>query len=225
MVDVAMAEDYREDRFSRPVLIIKFETGLGTLRRQKCVGDDDSSITFDDSHIREVETAHLVNAVGDLKQAVEVVQLCLPPQTRIHSRRSVPLFESVSLHIPNRALFGADPPSGNGSYEATLRGFEVFTVCEREFTQYGLVRRLGGGFRWFGRCWLSRRLLSLHDRADARGTETHKRRCERRRKPESRAQHSEFWHVEAISRADIFLRYWLDRPVLSATELSRPQRK
>jgi hypothetical protein len=38
---------------------------------------------FDDGHVRDVEAAHLVDALGYLEQAVDRVELRLPPQARV----------------------------------------------------------------------------------------------------------------------------------------------
>ena len=43
----------------------------------------------DQRHVRDVVAAHLVDAVGDLEEPVDAVELRLPPEARVHARRRV----------------------------------------------------------------------------------------------------------------------------------------
>jgi len=67
------------------VLVVKLETGARGFRGDQGIHDDQAAIPFDDVHVGQVEAAHLVQPLGHLEQAGDIVQLCLPPQAGIDS--------------------------------------------------------------------------------------------------------------------------------------------
>src|SRR5262249_20771923 len=96
------------------------------------VDDDQRSVALDDRHVGYVEAAYLIDAFGDLEQAVNGIELRLPPQARIDGvGRSVLLQELVSLHVPGGPGSGArDQGVGQGADEAAHRVVEILSVGE-----------------------------------------------------------------------------------------------
>ena len=52
------------------MLAVEREAAAAHLGRDQRVDDDDARVALDERHVREVEATHLVDAVGDLEQAV-----------------------------------------------------------------------------------------------------------------------------------------------------------
>ena len=53
------------------------------------VDDDDAGVALDESHVRDVQAADLVDPLGHLEQTLDGGQLALPPQTRVHRLRAL----------------------------------------------------------------------------------------------------------------------------------------
>ena len=83
VVDVAVRVDHRHDRPVAAVLAVERERGGGGLGRDQRIDDDQPRVALDERDVREVEAAHLVDAVGDLEQAVVGDELRLPPEARV----------------------------------------------------------------------------------------------------------------------------------------------
>ena len=115
------------------------------------VNHNPTRIAFDESHIGEVIAAHLVNALGHLKQAVNGIQACLPPQAGVHrvGTRAVEIFEIG--HVPDHAagrVFN-DQRFGFGQLSAR-RQLKVFRVFKRQAVEHFFMRRFGCSTWRFG---------------------------------------------------------------------------
>ena len=148
MIGMAVGVDHRGDGFCRAVGEIKIERGLRGLVRQQRIDQDQPAVAFDDGHVGDVEAAHLVDAVGDLEQAVDRVELRLPPQARIDRRRHLVLLqERIGFCVERR------PAAGPGDHAIRQRGdkpafgvVEIGAVGKRQRFDEGVVGRAGGGF-------------------------------------------------------------------------------
>ena len=77
---------------------------LGRLSRDQRIEHDPAGVTLDEGDVREVEPAHLIDAVRHLEQAVLHVELRVAPQARVHriGRRLVERDEFlVALQVPD----------------------------------------------------------------------------------------------------------------------------
>ena len=90
VVDVRMGVDHRGDRPVATVLAVERQAGRGDLGRDRRVDDDHPGLALDQRHVRQLDPAQLVDARGDLEQALDRGQLALPPQARVHRVRAVP---------------------------------------------------------------------------------------------------------------------------------------
>ncbi len=103
VVDVAVGVQQSGHRPLAAMLAIQRQRGGRRLRGDQRVDHQDARVALDDRHVRQVEAAHLVDALGDLEQAVNRVQLPLPPEARIHRLRTVGVEEAVGVRIPDDA--------------------------------------------------------------------------------------------------------------------------
>ncbi|MNL07337.1 hypothetical protein D3C87_1280100 [compost metagenome] len=111
VVDVAVGVDHGLDRFVAAMLVVEIQTNFGCLRRNQGIHYGDAILAFDDGHVGQIEVAHLVNAIRDLKQTTDVDQLRLAPEAGVDAIGCfVPLLdESVFGRIPDHiALFALD---------------------------------------------------------------------------------------------------------------------
>ena len=120
--------------------------GLGA---DQWVDDDDSAVAFDEADVRKVQSAHLIDALDDLVQALLGHQLTLPPQTGMHGRRSVTVQECVDVVVPDHPAIGSfDHARLQRGDEAAVSCVEIGGVVERQRAQMLGVRRLDDGGRW-----------------------------------------------------------------------------
>src|SRR5688572_9819117 len=86
------------------MLADEFESGGGSLAGKERVEHDPARVALDEGNVGKVVAAYLVNAVGDLEQAVLHIELCVAPQARIDRvwRGLVqPDVAFVRLKVPN----------------------------------------------------------------------------------------------------------------------------
>jgi hypothetical protein len=102
------------------------------LRRDQRIDDDDSSLTLDQSHVRQVSAPHLVDAVGHLEQALDRGQLTLAPQTRIDGVRGL-----APHGVGELVDVEHDPPVGRRDHarlqprnQPPVRILEIRTISE-----------------------------------------------------------------------------------------------
>ena len=70
VVDVAVRVDHRDDRPVTAVLAVQRQRRRRGLGRDQRVDDDHAGVALDEGDVRQVETAHLVDALDDLVQAL-----------------------------------------------------------------------------------------------------------------------------------------------------------
>ena len=140
VVDVAVAEDDGDHRAVAAVLAVEREPRRRGLPRDERVDDDDAVVGLDERHDRQVEPAHLVNALHDLEEPVLGDQPRLPPQARIDGGGRVAVDEVVRRRIPDRvAVAVADHRVGESAEEPAIGVVEVGGVAERQRSQQGGV--------------------------------------------------------------------------------------
>ena len=116
------------------------------------VNDNPTGIAFDESHIGEVIAAHLVNALGHFKQAMNGIEARLPPQAGVHrvGARAVEIFEIG--HVPDHA---AGRVFNHQRFRlgqlSARRQLEVFRVFKRQAVEHFFMRRFGCSTWNFGR--------------------------------------------------------------------------
>ena len=131
VVGVGVGVDHSGDGFVSAVLAVELDGGGGALGRDEWVDHDDPGVTLDDGHVREVEAANLVDAVGDLEQAVRHAQLGLSPQTGVDRLDPVSLQEVVRHEIEDDpSLRVAEGHRIERGHEASRRVLEVGPVLE-----------------------------------------------------------------------------------------------
>ena len=85
VIDMAMRIDHRDDRLVAQLRNHEpFPDRLADLLGDQRVDHDVARFRPDDAHHRQIVPAHLPDAVGDLEQSVNHVELGHPPQARIH---------------------------------------------------------------------------------------------------------------------------------------------
>ncbi len=121
---------------------IQRQPGRRGLRRDERIDHDHPGIAFDQGHIRQVQTANLVDPRGDLEQSLYRAQLRLPPQTRVHGGRAVFVQEGVPVavphHVSGRVLHHPRLERGD---EAAPGIVEVLIVTERKSAHGTLILR------------------------------------------------------------------------------------
>ncbi|MCY1276462.1 hypothetical protein D9M70_251270 [compost metagenome] len=149
MIDVAVRVDHGAHRLARPVLVIQVERGLRRFRGQQRIDDDQPCLALDDGHVRHVEAAHLVDAAGDVEQAMQILQPGKSPQAGIDRGRRVPLVEEVkAFDGPHQLAVGAlDGGVRDGADEAALRVGEVVGIAKGQRLQQVRLQRLRCGLR------------------------------------------------------------------------------
>ena len=147
VVDVAVRVDDGDDRPPRDVLVDELERRGGDLGRDQRVDDDPARVALDEADHREVHAAHLVDAVGDLEEAVQHVEPRLAPEARIDGRRRfLGVEEGVPGQVPCRLAVGPDDGRRLEPGDEAARGvLEVLLVGPVEATllQDRLLRRGG----------------------------------------------------------------------------------
>ena len=120
--------------------------GLG---RGERVDDDPPGVAGDEGDVRQVDAAHLVDAVGHLEQSVDRVELRLAPEARVHRGGGIAAEERPVGGVPDVVAERRvhDRP-GEGRDPAPGRGGEVVGVVGDECGHRG-VGRGGRGARRF----------------------------------------------------------------------------
>ena len=106
VVDVRVGVDDRGDRPVAAVLAVERQRGGRGLLGDQRVDDDDAVVALDQRHVRQVETADLVDAVGDLVEPLLRAQLALAPQARVRGVGAVGVEEGVGVVVPDHAPVG-----------------------------------------------------------------------------------------------------------------------
>jgi hypothetical protein len=128
-----------DDRLDGPLAELLGDQVVGRfrgLRRNQRIEHDPAGLRPDKSDVGQVVAADLVDAVGDLEQAVQHAQLGIAPQARIHGvwRGLVePDVGLVGLQIPDHAALGILDRQGlRRGDEALLGILEIRFVLERQ---------------------------------------------------------------------------------------------
>ena len=122
VVDVAVGVDDGDDRQLR-----RSGCRPAAARRAAVSATVSGSITIqpvvaaDERDVRDVVAAHLVDAGDDLEQSVDVVELRLAPQARVHRRRRLALDEGVAVHVPEPAVRLGPSITGGSSWASRPR--------------------------------------------------------------------------------------------------------
>ncbi len=154
MIDVAMGIDHGCNRPGGAVGEIEIERGLRGLVGQQGVDQDQAAIALDDGEIGEIETAHLVDAIGHLEQAMHGIELRLPPQAGIDGRRHrVLLQKRVRPQVPGRLAANARHHTIPERRDETTPGVvEIGAIGKRQRFHKGIVGRACRRFRVLGLC-------------------------------------------------------------------------
>ncbi|MNI27713.1 hypothetical protein D3C73_814620 [compost metagenome] len=153
MVNVAVAVDHGQHRALALFLVDEGQGCLGGVWRNEGVEDDPALVALDEGDVGEIETTDLIDAVGDLVQAVLHGKLGVAPQTGVDGIGGCLVQAYVGLvllQIPdNVALVILDGQGVRFGDEAPLGIGEVLLVVERQAGLDGLVGpdgALGGRF-------------------------------------------------------------------------------
>ncbi len=132
VIDVAVRIDHRENRLLGDMLGHELQRRARDFDRGQRIDDDPAGACIDERHGRDVEAAHLVDALGDLEEAVLGEDLRLTPQARIGRIGRLALEERVRRQIERRAAVGPlDERILARRDEAALRKFEIPAVVCR----------------------------------------------------------------------------------------------
>lgn len=104
-----MRVDDSHDRSARTVGEVEVHAGARGGDGGERVDDDDAAGGFDDRHVGERETADLIDAVGDFEEAVDLVELRLPPQTGIDGGGRLLREERVMVGLRPALLVAMNP--------------------------------------------------------------------------------------------------------------------
>ena len=146
MIDMAVAVDDGTDGPVAPVPPVERETGCRRLARDERVDDDDPGVALDDRHVRQVEPAHLVDALDDLEEPLLRHELRLPPQARVHRRRCLAGQEAVAVGVPHDPSLDVPDDSWlQRAEEAAVGVGEVRVVVPGQAPERRCVGGDGGG--------------------------------------------------------------------------------
>jgi hypothetical protein len=137
------------------MLRVEVEAGAGDLGRDQGIDDDEPAVALDQGHVRDVEPAHLVDAVGNLEEAVAQIEPRLTPEAWIDGRRSLGVGEEgVVAQCPHDAPgVVLDLDLGQRADEPAPGVVEIPGVGERQRVEHCAVERAGdrgGVFRVLG---------------------------------------------------------------------------
>ena len=124
------------------MFLVEVEAGAGDLGRDQGIDDDETPFTLDQGHVRDVEAAHLEDAVRHAEQAVAQIEPRLTPETRIDGGRRFRVGEEgVVAERPHDApLIVLDLDLGQGGEKATTSFVEVLRVGERQRVQHRVIQ-------------------------------------------------------------------------------------
>ncbi len=143
VVDVGMGVDDRRDGPVAAVGAVQGEGGRCRLLRDQRIDDDDAVVALDEGHVRQVEATDLVDALGDLVQAVAAVELALSPEARVRSVGARVGEEGPPVHVPDLAPLGVADRHGLDARDET-------PVCVLEIRPVVEVGWHGGALLWSG---------------------------------------------------------------------------
>ena len=146
VVHVAVGMDDSDDREVGDMLADHVHRGPHRLDRDEGVDHDPAVIRAQEAHDREVEPSGLVDAVGDLEDAGDRVELALTPEARVGAGRRVAVEEAPAIEIPRDvAGVGHDLPRGLDDQAAPCV-LEVGDIVEGKIRERRRVdpRRLDG---------------------------------------------------------------------------------
>ena len=130
MVAMAVGEYHRDNRPVAERLVGQRQPGFCRSGRGKGVDNDPAGLAGDQGHLRQIIAANLVDAGHDLEQAVDAVELALPPERGIDGVGCVALQKFELARIPcdravlveNLVLFNTGEKTAIGIFEITLVG-------------------------------------------------------------------------------------------------------
>ena len=153
MVDVRVGVDHRGHRLARTVLEVQFEARLGGLHGKQRIDHDQPVLPLDDGHVGQVQAAKLVDALGDLEQPGDVVQLSDAPQARVYRGRGLRRFQkSILGQVPHGLAIGCRDWPVEPLDQPTPGCFVIDAILERQPLQPLLVAGQGGRGGILGRC-------------------------------------------------------------------------
>jgi len=85
-----MSEDYRHHSLVAQMLAGKRHGRPGGSRCGQWVNQYPAAVTVDQGEIGQVETAQLVDALGNLEQTMDTIELGLPPEAGVYRLRCGP---------------------------------------------------------------------------------------------------------------------------------------
>ncbi len=151
VVDVRVGIDHRNHRPLRAMAEVHRQTGPGGFHRQQRVHHDQAMLTFDQGHVGQVQATHLVDAVGDLEQTGNAIELGDAPQAGVDGGRCLAVEEGVALQVPDGLAIGIDHGLVDGFEQAPAGIVEVAAVGEGQALQpllIALAGEFGGVFGW-----------------------------------------------------------------------------
>ena len=141
MVDVGVGVDHRGHRPVAAVRAVQAEGGRGRLLRDQRVDHDDALVALHQGHVRQIQTPDLVDALGDLVEAV-AQELALTPQARMGGVRALAGRKaSTSLSQTTGARVVADLHWFHAGDEAPVGVLEIGPIVE--ISWHGALLRAG----------------------------------------------------------------------------------
>ncbi len=130
MVDVAVRVDDGAHREVTNVTTRERQRGGGGFAAGQRIDEKKARIADDNGEVRHIEAAHLIDAVGDLKEARAREQAGMTPEAGVHRFRRLALQEIVGGKIPDdAAIGGANLRGGRAGDEAARGEVLVFSVA------------------------------------------------------------------------------------------------
>lgn len=127
-----MRVDHRDYWSITTVFPVQREPGSSGFPGDQWIDDDDSGISLDQRHVRQIKSANLIDRIRHRKESLLGDQLRLTPQARIDRWRAVLVKEGVGIVVPQDfpVRIGNQPRIERGD-ETPLRLGEVGVVGER----------------------------------------------------------------------------------------------
>lgn len=133
VVDVRVRVDDAGHRALAAVLPVQRERRRRGLGGDQRIDHEHAGAALDERDVRQVEPAHLVDALGHLEQTLLGDQLGLPPQARVHGVGGIALKEGVRVVVPHDgAVIVGDSAGHPPGDQPAHRILEVLGVGERE---------------------------------------------------------------------------------------------
>ena len=131
VIDVAVGVEQPGHRAVAAMLAVEGQRRRGALRGYERVDHQHAGVALDNRHVREVQPADLVDAVGHLEETVNRRELSLPPETRVHGVRTLSVEEVVGVRVPDDAPAGRpDHRVRQRRHPPSARVLEVRAVAE-----------------------------------------------------------------------------------------------